>query len=521
MRNLVFALTAILTAGGCTQVKNPLHCTYTDAFCADNDASTFCNIYSGRCVLPLEIERVTPAIPIPTSTTATIIGKGFQDIASIKVNDTEVLKFASIQPTAQIDIDLVGLRNAPEAASLFTVKCGPVPITITRKDELSTTAYEMIGRSFSRWKYQKPMASASAVVDFSFELFANKKFDGIYYDNTYVTSLLNGSLKSKSINLNEILQSKIVFANIGTDAQPKQAFALQVNASLSLGILGGLAELRDASVLCGPGRQLLDYSPFTSANNKILSLSCLGSVASYSMLSIKQLDFAIRIFTPSVSNYKFAKSVRSVSFAPNDADCGVALLSPTDPAARSSLAPVCKNMMIETNAESPSEVTLMGVAQSVASVNSRDAATISNVTRHYILSKNNESLVMEVFDVSRPQGGVTPPLISSSLPAPIEFNIKDTGPFSAFGAKIEVNDLNCDKFQDIIVKTDSRVIAYLGINDTSWESTPRVLFEMPSTAPGITINKAALWIPDYSMPQALGVLGILDSTGNLALYQQQ
>jgi hypothetical protein len=70
----------------------------------------------------------------------------------------------------------------------------------------------------------------------------------------------------------------------------------------------------------------------------------------------------------------------------------------------------------------------------------------------------------------------------------------------------------------VIIKTDR---VYLGISDTSWESTPKVLFEMPSTAPGITINKAALWIPDYSMPQALGVLGILDSTGNLALYQQQ
>lgn len=520
MRNLVFTLTAILTAGGCTQVKNPLHCTYTDAFCADNDASTFCNIYSGRCVLPLEIRNITPAIPDKNSTSAIIEGNGFQDVTSIKSSNTEVLKFANVKSLTEIEMDIIGLRAAPEGATFLGTKCGPVPVTITRKDEISTTASELIGKSFSRWMYQKPMASASSVFEFSFGTFA-KKFDGIYYDNKQVISLSNSSLRMNSANSNEIMQSKMVFTNVGTDAQPKQAFALQVNSVLSLGILGGVLEPRDASALCGPGRQLFDYSPIAGTGNKQLLLSCLGSIASYSILSVKQLDFVTRMLGSQVWNYKFSKSVRAVSFAPKEADCGVALLQPADPAAPSSIVPICKNDVIDTNAEAPVDVALMGIAQSVASDNSRDATTTTSVTRHYVLSKSNESLVMEVFDVSRPQGGLTPPLVSRVLPAPIVFNSKGIGSFLGSGAKIEVNDLNCDNFPDVIVKTDTRVIAYLGIDAASWESTPKVLFEMPSTAPGVTIKKAALWIPDYSGPPALGVLGILDSTGNLSLYQQQ
>ena len=154
---------------------------------------------------------------------------------------------------------------------------------------------------------------------------------------------------------------------------------------------------------------------------------------------------------------------------------------------------------------------MVGMFESVSSAN----VVAQSKTRHYVLSRSPDSLVMEVFDTSRLKG------LERFFITPIVFKTDDIGTFSGFGAKIEVKDINCDDKMDIIIKTDRRVVAYLGVSDTSWEPTPKVLFEVPSTDANTTIKKSALWIPDYRSTAGVGVLGILDNNNNLSLYQQQ
>jgi len=527
MRNLVFALTAILAAGGCSKVMNPLHCTYTDAFCADNDGGTFCNPNSGRCVPPLEIENITPAIPDSKSLSAKITGKGFYDISSIISGGTEVLKFANVKSLTEIEMDIVGLRNAPEGALFLGTKCGPVPVTITRKDEVSTTANELIGRSFSRWKYQKPYSAAvpvasniAHVTDFAFANFDKATFDGVYYNDTLVVGALsNPQLKPLVVSAMHSLESRAGLINSVVDVPPKKVFTLHNNAFLTVGFLSNLTSAKTdlpLPTLCDADQRLVDQKSLNSAMAKKLILACAG-VANPLFLNVRYFDLSTKKPGPLISNSQFTVPVRAISYTPNDSDCGVALLAASAGVPPNVIAPVCVNTNPATSPEKPVERTLAGMMESVASANARDGST--GTTRHYVLSKSGESLVMEVFDASRMTGGV--PVLVPAPVTPIVFDPKDTGSFSTSGAKIEITDVNCDNIQDIIVKTDNRVIAYLGIDGAKWESKPKVLFEMPSTAPGATIKKAALWIPDYNNESAVGVLGILDSAGNLSLYQQE
>lgn len=526
MEKMNFALMSCALLLGCSQL-NPNHCSSSSTFCANNGAANYCNDKSGICVLPLGIESVVPAILTADSKVATINGKGFQEIVSIKSKDTEVLKFANVKSMTQIEMDLGLLRSAPEGAPVFAAKCGPVPFTITRKDEVSATASELTGGSFNHWKYQKPYSTAALVAsniahiaDFAFANFDKTTFDGVYYsDNLEVGALSNPQLKPLTVVAPQSLDSKVGLINSVVEASPKKIFTLHNSALLTVGFLSNQSSMKtdvSLSALCDADRRLVDQKPLNSAVAKRLILACAG-VTNPLLLNVKQFDLLTKMSSLSLSNSQFTKPVRAVAYAPNDSDCGVALLATSEGVAPNTIAPFCTNSNLATAPEKPIEIPLAGLMESVASANARDSST--GTSRHYVLSKNGESLVMEVFDALRMSGGM-PGLVQAPV-TPIVFNAIDTGSFSVFGAKIEVTDLNCDNIPDVIVKTDSRVIAYLAIDAARWETKPKVLFEMPSTAPGVTIKKAALWIPDYGSPQVVGVLGILDSTGNLSLYQQQ
>jgi hypothetical protein len=516
MRKYAVSLLSALLFASCSR-QNTDHCKYSDMKCSDS--TMICIYETGYCgsVEPLVITKIDPSVPDPSNpTTVTVTGTGFVSIDNLTIDGTEITDFQVVN-TNTLKFDS---RKIPAKS-----KCGPYALTINRNATAPVTAEEKIGRRFANWKYQMPYSlSASAnltgVVDFAFSNFDKVAFDGIYYTNKRVVgALYNGPLKPLTAGAMHSLDSKIGLINSGVDASPKKIFTLHNNALLTVGFLSDTTSMATDVVLatlCDVDRRLIDQKPLNSSMAKRLILACAG-VANPSFLNVRQFDLSPRTPGSSLSNSQFTKPVRAVSYAPNDSDCGIALLSAADGVPPNIMAPVCANSNTVNAPEKPIEITLASAMESVASVNARDGST--STSRHYVLRKNGDSLVMEVVDASRMQGGV-PGLVPAPV-TPIVFNSKDIGSFLGSGAKIEVNDLNCDNFPDVIVKTDTRVIAYLGIDAASWEATPKVLFEMPSTAPGVTIKKAALWIPDYSSPPALGVLGILDSNSNLSLYQQQ
>lgn len=495
-------------------IDNPLHCISPDKAC-DEEKNMYCSMDSGRCeVVPLTIKNIEPTIVRQSDTSVSIKGTGFYEINSISANGISVLDAVKTMTRTQVDLDLPSILARILANATSPAKCGPIIVEMSRKDGMKVAVNELVGRGFSRWIYQSAAQPAiTNVADFSFGSFDKKVFDYIYFDKAQnVSALVSGTRQDTQVLSADILSSKLTFLNSNLVLKGKKIFTLHNRSILSIGTLPGLDSEKNSAEICGSNLALLDQKPVGNTLIGNLFLSCINGTGL--ALGIKSFDLVKRSTVGSLGSYQLSKVVRSTSFAPSDSDCGVALVSAGDAFAPTGIVALCKNSATESLQETP----LMGTNESVASVNSRNAGTFSTVTRHYVLNNNNGILQMQVFDAQKllSKSSIVPFIVS-----PIDFNPKDIGSFSGSGAKIEINDLNCDEIPDVIIKTDRRIVAYLGISDTTWESTPKVLFEMPSTAPGITINKAALWIPDYSMPQALGVLGILDSTGNLALYQQQ
>ena len=87
---------------------------------------------------------------------------------------------------------------------------------------------------------------------------------------------------------------------------------------------------------------------------------------------------------------------------------------------------------------------------------------------------------------------------------------------------IEVKDINCDGKYDIILKASKTVVAYLGIGDLEWNwDAPKILFKSDGNAADFRIKKQELWVPAFESVNELSVMGILDSQGNLQMYQQE
>jgi hypothetical protein len=513
MRKLVLSLMAMLSIDGCSKVDNPNHCGFADGFCANSDAGSFCNRNSGQCEQkPLVIDNISPAIPSATATKVLIKGNGFYDITQFLSNGIDVLRSVSINSPTEMEVDLQSLLAVSGGSPFLSTKCGPVPVTITRKDGASVTAEEKIGRGFSRWKYEMPYATAaqsvSGVEDFSFANNDRKEFDYIYYMTNGSKATVGNQIRSTSTD--SIGSAKIGYINIAVASPATVPFVLQSRTMLKAGIPSGSIVNKTAMEICDETKKydLIAQCPISNiGETESLKLACI-SMSTADALKVKTLTLKL-LAEISISNYKASKPIQSVSFAPNKAECAVAISSA--PGVPSTVLPICDNKRSEMNPEVLTGFDLIGTFESVASINL--AAQLK--TRHYVLSKGLDSLVMEVFDTSLSNR------LERFFVTPIVFKSDDIGTFSGSGAKIEVKDINCDDKMDVIIKTDRRVVAYLGISDTSWESTPKVLFEMPSTDANTTIKKAALWVPDYRSTAGVGVLGILDSNSNLSLYQQQ
>lgn len=516
MRKLVLSLMAMLSVNGCSQMKNPNHCNFTDGFCANSDAGPSCNIASGQCEpIPLVIDNISPAIPGPTDRTILIKGNGFYNITSLLANGMDILRSVSIKSTTDIEVDLQTLLSASGGSPFLSTRCGPVPVKIDRKDGASVTAEEKTGRGFSRWKYEMPYAAAiqpsSDVVDFAFAAFDKTQFDYISYSRKDNSSFIGGF--SKIIpglsNPNLIYIKKDPLGVLGSLVP---AFVLHDKSTLLLDIVanGWTGRNFTSGDVCDSsqsGYSIFNLYPiFDGDVVKIVKAVCTEDNGK--SFKVKKIESATNTSFLSKHAISAAITLKHVSFAPSDDPCGVAVTNEGGNVDK--ISAICGTL----SQKGLIPTTLPGRAESVAS-----AKSLTSQTYHYVLTSSNNALGISRY-------GAAPDVNSSGkiyelAIMPIELKASDVGDFSRLGAKIEVKDINCDDKMDVIIKTDRRVVAYLGISDTSWESTPKVLFEMPSTDANTTIKKSALWIPDYRSTAGVGVLGILDSNSNLSLYQQQ
>jgi hypothetical protein len=163
---------------------------------------------------------------------------------------------------------------------------------------------------------------------------------------------------------------------------------------------------------------------------------------------------------------------------------------------------------------------IAGISPSVYSVAKSTAQ--SKLIRHYVASNVSDTVAIQIFDGSASATNEGVDGASSVLQriVPASFSGKNSDM-----PVIELLDINCDQYPDIILKLDNLVVAYLAINENQWDwsAGPKILYRNDSQSSNI--KKHELWIPSYidvaNQPGPTAALGVLNADGNFRLYRQE
>lgn len=535
------AILALILTSGCL-VENTNHCAINTAVCA---AGQTCNIDTGRC------EAGTTPIPQPVSFSITgvspaVIPPKFDyktGTATITTIGTPKSKIVKVKVDQQAPIDITMQTDTPSGSQLVfpmatldaLTKCGPLDVSVVDEAGVEYPApQELFGRFYRHWLYsQMQWDSKVNVKDFEMNPSVVEPFDYIFADAGGPKHVLFGGTTRDyygpfANNLHDFDTVKYSVLSGGKAAVSVASFsgASQLITQL-IGNVGSKMNLEPCDVpheysysgftVFSEGVyryvQAVCEKPINSGKGRNLYLNTVGIDGKIGSQRSFSRDFPDSGFyaisypsTPGTIGALIAQKISTLT--------GYSIVTVDNP-----------NRELDFSGE----MAIAGVLPAVFSLGLPVPGATGEVL-HFVASTNllNGFIEIQLFKGSRFTDGtgfMTVKQTGSLLKTvdPLTFggdrNIptKDSAPIG-----IEVRDINCDNIKDFILRTNRFVVAYLGSGPSSfnWDS-PKVLFKTAANDANSGIKKQALWVPTYQLPDERGVLGILDRSSTLQMYQQE
>lgn len=535
------AILSLILTSGCL-VENTNHCSINATVCAVGQT---CNVGTGRCEtgatpipqpVAFSITGVSPAVIPPMfdystgMATITTVGMPKSKIVKVKIDQQ-----APIDITMQTDMPSGSQLVFPMATLDALTKCGPLDISVVDEAGVEYPApSEMFGRFYRHWLYsQTREGSRSKVKDFDMNPLASEPFDFMYSDADGPKLVVTGNFAHKFYGPYITDMSDFSTVKYSVSSNGKSAVSTANNGKTVVGM----------RQLVGNGQPLAEFEPcngysiYTYAGFTVFSEGLNRYVQAVCELPINSAK-GRSIYLNTVG---IAGEIGSQRSYPRDyMDSGFYAISyPSTPGTLGALIaqkiPALSGYSIVTvdhpNRESDysNEMAITGVLPAVFSLGLPVSGTTGDVL-HFVASTDLSKglIAIQLFKGSRftdVTGNMAVKQAGSLLKTvdPLTFgedrNIPTEGS-SPIG--IEVRDINCDNIKDIILRTNRFVVAYLGTDSYSfnWDS-PKVLFKTAANDANSGIKKQALWVPTYQRPDDRGVLGILDRSSTLQMYQQE
>jgi hypothetical protein len=519
---LLFA--GLFSLVGCTEI-NANHCAASINKCPE---SMICSDLTGRCEAPsaaLAVTAVSPSLlPSGTDTQSKIVtvsGSGFKTagIKSVRIAGQDLV--ATVVTDSELTFDTTPL--------LSIKSCGPMDLAVVdANNNVNKAPAEIFGRKYRKWTYNSDYASAglnkSNINNFSVRKFDENPFEYAYADAGGVSVVAMGRLEpifpADSANA-----YKKIFRSSLSNTPPSSSFPVYISNKAD-GVIGSKdpnGVTLTSAPSCVSNYGLVDYGAYDLNLNPKLVMICQKTTQtpSENYLSFRALSSNGNGLTESGSSNSGPVPfiAHSISFPPNAPGLG-ALIVQTRTTSLFSLKTLAR-----FDAGAPKIVytaghPITGAAPSVFSVIM--SSSPQRLIRHYVASNVNDTVSIQIIDgaaTATDEGMDGPNAVLQNI-VPASFAGKNLDP-----TVIDLVDINCDQYPDIILKLDNMVVAYLAISDKQWDwaSGPKILYR--NDGQRSNVKKHELWIPSYgdtsNQPGTTAVLGVLNVDGSLRFYQQE
>ena len=537
------AILSLILLTGCL-VENANHCAINTTVCATGQT---CNTNTGRCEtgttpvpepepVSFSITGVSPAAIPPKfdykngTATITTIGKPKSKIVKVKVDQQ-----APIDITMQTDTPSGSQLVFPLTTLDALTKCGPLDISVVDEAGVEYPApAELFGRFYQHWLYSKMQWDSKInVKDFEMNPSAVEPFDYIFADASGPKHVLTvGNARDFygpfSNDLRDFDTVKYSVFNGGKAAVSVAFFtgAAQLITQL-IGDVGSKMTFEPCDV-----SRVYSYSGFTVFSegvNRYVQAVCEKPINSAKGRSLYLNTVGIASVIGSQRSYPhdfLDSGFYAISYPSTPGTIGALVPQKLLPLSGYSILTVDNP---NREADYSNEMAITGVLPGIFSLGPTVAAPNGEVL-HFVASTNLLSRFIDIqlfkgLRVSDGAGGTTIKQMGGLVKAvdPVAFGEDRTLPtISSAPIGIEVRDINCDKYYDIILRTNKVVVAYLGNSPSTWNwDAPKVLFKATGNDPSSGIRKQALWVPAYQNPDDRGVLGVLERNNTLQMYQQE
>lgn len=515
MKKDIFLLTGAFLLVACGTTPNGNHClnkvfdpaSMVMTICG---AGTICNDSSGRCEVPSA--STTPPVLIGDPDVKFTV-PGFTHLSKVEVLGVSV-PFNTIAATADMPSQI-----SIKSADLGELKvCGPIDVVLVKLDGDRVVLRDATANKFSAWQYKEAYtdiaASSQAYLKFGFSNYSTP--EGNYPYMTYLTKeglfgftamrgLINNSTDFQVLSQKtaanvqapltdylignftppqaSIRTADIIFISPPTLPPSKGAYAGRKSVFPQISFLNETLSPVDLPT----GKNLLDYGVVKVSDGTDIPVALMiGSVTPKTYLETYQgLIFKGSSFfypNPPLSHLSVPSEVQNIQQNGNILSGGIspnAVYSLRYPLAGSMISPM---------------VAAVEPGKSAISI----ASTINaGAIKHYVLMETALGREVSCYEeLSAETLG-----ISSSIQV-------DKGAES-----IELRDVNCDGRPDVIVKSPSRIFAYLVNSRNQLEAEPKLLYEGPE------FRKSAMWNSQDRAPYQ--ILGVQSTDGTLQLFKQQ
>jgi len=499
---------------GCRTTPNGSHCANMvwDPLSIDMgkticETGKLCNDSTGQCEIPSLSTKLPTLIG---DSDVTLAVPGLKDVSKVEVLGM-LIPFSKMDATGetppQISLEASALGSLPV--------CGPIDVVLVKSDGDRIVLRDAIAKKFTTWKYSQFYSDVSNVPAKSLNFgFTNRNgfFKGIPYltyidgDRKFGFSAMRGLVVNSSgtpeLNLttNNSLGTQLedyVIGNFSTTIDKLHIVFLSPRAPSQYIFFSHNKELTTVDSFINSSFDAMQFTKSLVDSGIARVVGIAGSQIEIPVVLLKKelsADSYIEYFqspnwAPAVkvpgvlfTHLSFPDEVQSVSgnsrvLGGGITDDSIFTLSPYPPSAQATMAKQA-----------------IGQGMFAMSI----ASTVKDTfIRHYVLVKNGSEKEIKYYD-----GNGVGPLSESSGPR-VDQNAES----------IELRDVNCDGRPDVIVKSPSRIFAYLVNSRNQLEAEPKLLYDGPA------FRKSSMWNSQDRAPYQ--VLGVQSTDGTLQLFKQQ
>lgn len=535
------AILGLILTSGCF-VENANHCVINATICSSGQ---ICNKDTGRC------ETGTTPVPQPVSFSITGISPAVippkfdykNGTATITTTGTPKSKIVKVKVDQQAPIDIIMQNDTPSGSQLVfplttldaLTKCGPLDISVVDEAGVEYPAPpELFGRFYRHWLYSQARGgSRSKVKDFDINPSASEPFDFMYSDADGPKLVdtgdgLHGFYKPYVTDMRDFATVKYSVLNGGKSAV---STATKSNAVVGMRQVvddsGSFAEFEP----CDLGRvySYAGFTVFSEGVNRYVQAVCEKPINSAKGRSIYLNTVGIAGVIGSQRSYPrdyMDSGFYAISYPSTPGTIG-ALIAQKIPALSGYSIVTVDHPNRELDYSN--EMAITGVLPAVFSLGLPMPGATGEVL-HFVASVNLSSGFIDIqlfkgFRFTDGAGSVavkqTGGLLKTVDPAAFGED-RNIPTMDSVPIGIEVRNINCDKYNDIILRTNKFVVAYLGNGPSTfnWDA-PKVLFKITANDASAGVKKQALWVPTYQNPDDRGILGVLERNNTLQMYQQE